>query len=494
MIRPEEIARFLASIRNSVAGDLRPDLKSDNNRAKADSMVLVLDRLINDLTRSELVANERTATWIRLRRELAALGIESGSSAISQGFLGAYRHLLADTEDLQQVLNAEAGFDRLKERLAAGDKRFHHWFSDAVDALVDLTVASEVHAAEQTAQTSAAPPPDETKRLHSALSTYLKTRYPELSPEPISQFHLAPGGYAKQTGLLTLHPNKVLPEKLVLRLDMAVAITNTSVADEYPVIQRAFDMGLPVPRPVLLETDKAPLGGRFMLMTEIENSAPSGPYFPEERKATWKVGPDFGKEVAQTIARWHSATKLSSAAAIPDYQKAINDTHASWRKLAKGPHTLGTEMGFAWLLSHPLAANRPWCMVHGDFGGHNMLVRGDHLTGLIDWELAHPGDPAEDLAQCRMMLLPGIMEWKDFVREYVAAGGDPAACDEKSVGFFCVWIYLNHLQMNAALREKFLEGQRTDIMAANVVSHYHALLIEYLARSLRIAVDAERQQ
>jgi aminoglycoside phosphotransferase (APT) family kinase protein len=38
--------------------------------------------------------------------------------------------------------------------------------------------------------------------------------------------------------------------------------------------------------------------------------------------------------------------------------------------------------------------------VHGDFGVHNLLFdsTGDHVTGLVDWELAHRGDAVEDLA------------------------------------------------------------------------------------------------
>ncbi len=495
MIRPDDLAKFLASVRDTIASELRPDLKSDNNRAKADSVLLVLDRLITDMNHGGDIAAARLGTWEDLRGELRTLGLDAGASSgvRAAGYPGAVNYLQAEIGDLQNLFDSEAGFASLKGKLASGDGAMHDWFSRAVNALVDLTVATEIVLPEEKAQAGGAVAPDETDRLHKALSAYLKKRYPELPDDPVAEFRLSPGGYAKQTGLFKLKPNSILPTRLVMRLDMAVSITTTSVKDEYPVIHRAFDMGLPVPRPVLLEEDKAALGGRFMLMTEVEDSAPSGPYFPEERKpGQLKLGPEFGKEVARTLAKLHSGSRTSASSAVPDYQKVVADSHAAWQKIEKSPFSVGTEMGYAWLLSHPLGSDRPWCTVHGDFGAHNILVRDGHLSGLIDWELAHPGDPAEDIAQCRMMLLPGIMEWKDFVREYIAAGGDPKACDEQSVGYFCVWIYLFHLSLNAVLRQKFLAGERTDILAANVVSHYHSLLIEYLVRALKIAVDASK--
>jgi aminoglycoside phosphotransferase (APT) family kinase protein len=48
-----------------------------------------------------------------------------------------------------------------------------------------------------------------------------------------------------------------------------------------------------------------------------------------------------------------------------------------------------------------LLANRPpreeQVIVHGDFGFHNLLVTRDHVTAVLDWELATIGDPLVDL-------------------------------------------------------------------------------------------------
>jgi thiamine kinase-like enzyme len=231
-----------------------------------------------------------------------------------------------------------------------------------------------------------------------------------------------------------------------------------------------------------------------MIMTEITGAVPAGTYFPEERRyAPRTMGPDFGKEVAAVLARLHTATRTGSTGPAVDRVELVRKSYAEWRKVPQQPFSLAAEMAYAWLFSHPLPPNRPHCLTHGDVGVHNLMVRDGHLAALLDWELAHPGDPAEDLAQCRMMLLPDVMPWEDFVREYVAAGGDPQACEANSVAHYCVWTYLKHGLMNATLREIYLSGARDDVIAASVAGHYYyRLLVQYQARALQIAVDASR--
>ena len=54
------------------------------------------------------------------------------------------------------------------------------------------------------------------------------------------------------------------------------------------------------------------------------------------------------------------------------------------------------ELGFRWLELHP-APQRPTTVVHGDFRTGNLLMDRDGLAGVLDWELAHLGNPVEDL-------------------------------------------------------------------------------------------------
>jgi hypothetical protein len=50
----------------------------------------------------------------------------------------------------------------------------------------------------------------------------------------------------------------------------------------------------------------------------------------------------------------------------------------------------------AWLLAH-LPENSRTTLVHGDFRNGNLMVSSDGVTAVLDWELAHIGDPVRDL-------------------------------------------------------------------------------------------------
>jgi aminoglycoside phosphotransferase (APT) family kinase protein len=398
---------------------------------------------------------------------------------------------------IQQRLLRDEAYGAFAEGLASGDARTREWFEATVGALLDYSETSDLAPPAIVARPSAgggadAAAVDESARLRACLNQYLQRRFPKLPPEPITQFRIAPGGHAKQTAIFSVLANDSLPSYLVLRRDLALSITGTRVSDEFPVLERVFKLGLPIPRPILVEPDAAVLGGSFMIMEEVRDVVISGTYFPEERRHAPKMtGAAFGPEVARLLASLHSGTRTAGHATRQ--QQLVRESYESWKAIQnKPPASLSVDLGFAWVLSHPLPADRPRCLIHGDVGCHNILTRDGHLVAMLDWELAQDGDPAEDIAQCRMMLLPDHMSWDDFVREYVAAGGDPYACDSKWVAWFCIWTYLKHALMNAKLRANYLAGARDDVVAASVSGHYTQRLMQYQARSLQIAVEASR--
>jgi aminoglycoside phosphotransferase (APT) family kinase protein len=90
------------------------------------------------------------------------------------------------------------------------------------------------------------------------------------------------------------------------------------------------------------------------------------------------------------------------------------------------------ELGVRWLDHHRPHMGRP-VVVHGDFRMGNLLIDDTGLRGVLDWELAHLGDPAEDIGWlCARSWrfggrgrVGGFGELDAFLDTYTAAGGEP---------------------------------------------------------------------
>ena len=55
------------------------------------------------------------------------------------------------------------------------------------------------------------------------------------------------------------------------------------------------------------------------------------------------------------------------------------------------------ELALRWLADHDPGPSKEVTLVHGDFRHGNLIIGPDGVRAVLDWELAHLGDPMEDL-------------------------------------------------------------------------------------------------
>jgi aminoglycoside phosphotransferase (APT) family kinase protein len=149
--------------------------------------------------------------------------------------------------------------------------------------------------------------------------------------------------------------------------------------------------------------------------------------------------------------------------------------------------SLATELGFAWLMAHPLRGPRPQAVVHGDLGMHNILVRAGHLAAILDWELAHLGDPAEDIGNCRAALIQNLMSWHEFLDRYLAEGGTLEACDLRAVMFHSIWAHVRGSVYVALIRQMALRQEHPNLELIGVGWDFFARTQLYITRELNQA-------
>ena len=148
--------------------------------------------------------------------------------------------------------------------------------------------------------------------------------------------------------------------------------------------------------------------------------------------------PWVATRLGELLATWHTGTLAPHA--LPEELESVS--HFEHLRLgpyyatvaAKAPELAPDVLG----LAEQLRQNRA-CFVHGDFSPKNVLVGGRALW-VVDFEVAHRGDPAFDVAfmLCHLVLksihLPGRSEHLDacalaFARAYQpGAAGAPELC------------------------------------------------------------------
>jgi aminoglycoside phosphotransferase (APT) family kinase protein len=190
---------------------------------------------------------------------------------------------------------------------------------------------------------------------------------------------------------------------LVFRLDPPASLLQSHRGTEYAMYRAMFGRpGIPVPEPLMIEDDSAAMGMPFFVMERLDGVA-----MPHELLRAPLAGrrPELLREMYEILGRISSiepaATGLDDGLAVPppdaawavelDRWEAVLDQH----DLGPMPITRGVIRA---LRRDPPPAAPRVTVVHGDYRVGNVLFVPDKVVGILDWELAHLGDPHEDLA------------------------------------------------------------------------------------------------
>lgn len=237
------------------------------------------------------------------------------------------------------------------------------------------------------------------------------------------------GGFSKETILVTLRDGA----EIVLR-KVASGRTADTLADEYAVLEFATAHGLPVARPLWLD-------GALFATTRMPGRTcgdVTGPTADADAGAARQLGALLGRLHAVDpgevrTPRPPMATTDDLASGIAEREKVV--LHVA-DTLPGSPGLVLHHRLLEWLRAHLPDVDGPGVLVHGDIGFHNLLVSCGQVTALLDWEVAHRGRPAEDLAYVRPSVI-GLLPWTEFVAEYRAAGGPDV--DDAELRYFTVW-------------------------------------------------------
>lgn len=242
------------------------------------------------------------------------------------------------------------------------------------------------------------------------------------------------------------------------------------LAVEAAVLARAGAAGVTCPSVVYVLEPEDGLGeGYLMDFVEGETIARKilrDDTFVEARKV-------LARECGAALAGIH-ATSFEGIEGLPTM--ATGDQLQSYFDLYEGfeePHPV-FELAFRWLRDH-LPQNVPPKLVHGDFRNGNLMVGPKGLRSVLDWELAHVGDPLEDFGWIcvnswrfgqSQNLVGGFGNLEDLIAGYEAAGG--AKIDPARVYYWQVFGTLKWGIMCMLMVSAFRTGMDTSVERAAI--------------------------
>jgi aminoglycoside phosphotransferase (APT) family kinase protein len=250
---------------------------------------------------------------------------------------------------------------------------------------------------------------------------------PDLRDEALQRVS---GGASRETWLFDAYGPGDVRSELVLRRDPGAHGGATDRATEYALLAATSAAGVAVPRPLLLLEPGDGLGAGFV-MERIE-----GETIPRRilRDAEYEAArPRLARQCGAIAAAIH-ATEVSTLPELPvlDASAQLDQYRALLDALGE-PHP-ALELGLRWLGERVPPLPTAPRLVHGDFRNGNIVVGLDGVRCVLDWELAHLGDPAEDLGWMCVrswrfgiddLVVGGFGRLDELIDGYRAAGGDP---------------------------------------------------------------------
>jgi aminoglycoside phosphotransferase (APT) family kinase protein len=251
------------------------------------------------------------------------------------------------------------------------------------------------------------------------------------------------------------------------------AARTLSLADEAAVVRALHQTGAMVPEVVWTLLPEDDLGDGF-IMVRIE-----GETIPRKilRDAHFdEVRPRLVAQFAQAAQRLHRIDTSLLPPALPSagVRETLDVMTARTRSLPTPRPVF--ELAIRWLEDHaPTEPERP-CLVHGDFRHGNVIIGVEGIRAVLDWEIAHLGDPVEDLAWLcappwRFGLLDkpagGLGSREDLLEAYAQASGH--AVDP---GRFRYWEVMASLRWGvgcASMLEWFRSGRNRTVERAMIV-------------------------
>ena len=257
------------------------------------------------------------------------------------------------------------------------------------------------------------------------------------------------GGASRETYRFMLHWRETGSEgdrsrALILRRDPAGSLIETERAVEFGAYRAFHGSAVPVPEPLWLEEDDRWLDHPFFVMEQLVGfeaspqalmAAPYAEHAAELARQKWTILGAIATDDPVALGL-DAVMHLVAPGDCAERELAYWEARIDRDELCPQPVI---RAAIRWLRRHLPPPPARVSVVHGDYRTGNFLVDDEGtIRAILDWEMAHLGDPLEDLAWsinpvwhwARDGRAGGLAPRDEAIRIWEAASGlnaDPAA-------------------------------------------------------------------
>ncbi len=255
--------------------------------------------------------------------------------------------------------------------------------------------------------------------IEQGLTRYWAHRHAEARDVRCTRLARIPGGASRETYRVTLEwtdaDGSNASARLILRRDPTSSLIDTERELEFRAYQAAWGTAVPVPRPWFLENDPQWLERPFTLMQEIDGcaSAPAQLLEPPYVHHRQRIGARKWQILGQLARLDPFERGFDACTDAPTADGCARRELTYWERVIDEDELQPQPIARAairWLRKHLPEPAQKLSIVHGDFRSGNFLYDADgEIRAVLDWEMAHIGDPLEDLAWS----LDPLWSWPD---------------------------------------------------------------------------------